>query len=72
MLPLPITEEPSIGSIERFEEYLSHNELELAMDELEGLGELNSDPLDFWHELASAAENMGLRDRAAIYRRRSG
>lgn len=36
-LPLPIKEESSVASVERFREWLSHNELELALDELEGL-----------------------------------
>ena len=41
------------------QEFLHHNELGLALDELQALGELCSAPREFWSELLSAAENMG-------------
>lgn len=52
------------GSIEAYEELLSHNELELAFDELEMLGEASSSSSEFWQELLAAAENMGLIEQA--------
>ncbi|MFO0916198.1 MAG: hypothetical protein U0795_24785 [Pirellulales bacterium] len=33
-----------IATLEAYNEYLDHNELELALDQLEGLGELNTVP----------------------------
>jgi hypothetical protein len=52
------------ASIAGFDECMHHNELELALDELEDLGLTNAPPADFWRELAMAAENMKLSDRA--------
>ena len=46
---------------------MAHNELELALAELEGLGEVNSCPPRFWRELLSAAQNMGLQKHARTY-----
>ena len=69
-LPLSIKEEPSVGSVERFHEWLAHNELELALDELEGLGQLNNCSSEFWRELLAAARNMNLRDHVARYERK--
>ena len=54
-------------SLPRYQEWLAHNELELALDELAGLGEANMAPKEFWHALAAAANNMGLKDRAKAY-----
>lgn len=47
---------------EEYAEYLDHNELELAMNALDDLGLLCGAPNEFWHQLASAASNMGLAD----------
>ncbi len=66
LLPSP-TKENEDGSVERFEDWMAHNELELALDELEGLGEVNSCPPRFWRELLSAAQNMGLQMHATRY-----
>lgn len=53
-----------------FEECLRHNEMELALDELEDLGLTSSPPAEFWRYLMYAAENMALGDRATDYKRR--
>ncbi len=73
LLPSPMVEFPEseAGSIRGFEDYLSHNELGLALDELEGLGEANHCPAEFWQELAAAAENMELTKQAEYYREKS-
>jgi len=60
------------ASADGFEECIRHNELELALDELEDLGLANTPTPEFWLELASAAANMELTDRAAELRHRSG
>ena len=66
-LPLSIKEEPSVGSVKRFHDWLAHNELELALDELEGLGQLNSCASEFWRELLAAARNMDLPEHVSRY-----
>jgi hypothetical protein len=57
-----------------YHEYLHHTEFELALDQLEFLGTQHTEdafqPL-FWEELALAAENMGMEERVADYRRRA-
>jgi hypothetical protein len=66
LLP-PITlEDPEIGTLARFNEWLDHNELELALDELVGLGELNQAEIPYWQRLVAAAENMGLTRQSRI------
>jgi hypothetical protein len=50
--------------------FLHHNELELALEELQELGELCFAPRVFWSELLLAAENMGLADNAYFIRQR--
>jgi hypothetical protein len=65
-------EDPESGTLAAYEDYLTHNELELALDELEGVGKLDGRPPGFWRELLAAAENMGLREHAARYRVRLG
>jgi hypothetical protein len=68
LLP-PITlEDPEIGTLARLNEWLEHNELELALDELVSLGELNQAELLYWQNLLAAAENMGLTRQSAILR----
>ena len=54
----------SIGTLDAYNEYLEHNELELALDQLEGLGELNRVPPAYWKNLANAAESMDLHERS--------
>jgi hypothetical protein len=49
----------------RLDEWLDHNELELALDELESPGEDNSVAPEYWQALVAAAERMGIDDRRA-------
>ncbi len=58
------------GSVKRYWEWLNHNELELALDELEMLAEVNAVQHAFWESLLSAADEMKLTDRAERYRAR--
>ena len=51
-----------------FEEYLEHNELELALNMLEELGELNLCRGGFWRRMQQAASAMGLDERIEEYR----
>ena len=50
------------GSVDRLVEWLDHNELELALDELESLGKDNFAPHAYWKHLQSAAGRMGLAE----------
>lgn len=52
------------ASVSRFEGWLDHNELELALDELEDIGTRVSGDEQFWMSLLAAAENMGLPEHA--------
>jgi hypothetical protein len=47
-----------------YEDWLAHNELELAFDELEGIGLEVTCNHAFWSELLAAAENMSLPEHA--------
>ena len=69
-----LPDEPAPGAdgatLSGFEECLRHNEMELALDELEDLGLTNAPPAEFWRRLMYAAENMDLSERAADFKRR--
>lgn len=53
--------------LSRYREYLEHNELELAADELEAAGDQHGRlPRDFWTHLRYAYEEMDLKDRAKL------
>ena len=60
---------PSDGRIEQllteFDDYLSHNELELALDALAEAGGVVSPPGIFWNRLVQAAELMELHEKKA-------
>ena len=56
--------------VSRYYELIEHNELELALDELEGLGEMNSASQRFWSHLRDAAQEMGLGGHLARFERR--
>ncbi len=58
------------GSAQQFGEWLDHNELELALDELEMLGEVNGVGRTFREFLLQAATEMNLNDHAMRYRER--
>jgi hypothetical protein len=60
------------ATVTGFEECLRHDEMELALDELEDLGLTNAPPPEFWRQLVQAAENMGLSERATDFERRMG
>jgi hypothetical protein len=47
----------------QYKEYLGHNELELAMDEIFYLGKESGYPSAFFSHLKLAAQNMGLTER---------
>jgi hypothetical protein len=56
-------------TIREFEEYLDHNELELACDMLESYAKDHSVSREFWMALRDAAIKMQLLDRARRYER---
>ena len=60
------------ATLSGFEECLHHNEMELALDELEDLGLTNAPSAEFWRHLMRAAENMGLTERVVDFRRKMG
>jgi hypothetical protein len=60
------------GTLDAFEEFLEHNELELAWDELEAVGARVSAPAEFWRKLARAAALMELPDKEAVAVGRAG
>jgi hypothetical protein len=64
-------QEPSLGTDDRYQEYLDANELQLALEELEGLGQQNEASPAFWDMLRTAAERMQLREHAVRYARRA-
>ncbi|HYJ07743.1 MAG TPA: hypothetical protein VEX18_02005, partial [Polyangiaceae bacterium] len=53
-----------------YQENLDHNELELALDDLEEAGDGTIQPPEFWEHLRWAAENMGLQERLETLRHR--
>ena len=50
--------------LREYDEFLHHNELELALDMLEEAVTQKAPPREFWEYLVLAAKNMGLEDRA--------
>ena len=69
-LPTSPSESPDRVRVAQFKEFLFQNELALALDELEGLGESNSVQAELWTRLLAAAEEMGLQSHAIRYRQR--
>lgn len=53
-----------------FSSFLDHNELELALDMLQELGELVTCRGGFWRDLERAAESMSLSNRIPYFRTR--
>jgi hypothetical protein len=53
-----------------YQENLDHNELELALDDLEEAGDGAIQSPAFWEHLRWAAENMGLEERVATLQQR--
>ena len=54
-------------AIRQYDEFLNHNELELACDMLEFYAEKHSVGAEFWIALRDAAEKMELSDRVRRY-----
>lgn len=48
------------GTASDFQEFLDHNELELSLDELEGMATANPTTTHFWFSLRAAASEMNL------------
>jgi hypothetical protein len=55
----------------RYHEFIGHNELELACDELEHYAKGHTAPKEFWIALRDAAIRMELFDRAKRYEQES-
>jgi hypothetical protein len=60
------------GSVEliddkQFVEYLGHNELELALDEIEAISDSFELPREFWQCLIKASNIMGLKEHSKRY-----
>lgn len=64
-LPNPeAKEEQQFRALEKaFLEYIEHNEIELALNKLEEMGEIVTARGGFWKDLIRVAETMGLSDR---------
>ncbi|MCG8312326.1 MAG: hypothetical protein MI976_03840 [Pseudomonadales bacterium] len=54
-------------SEERFNDYLSRNELGLALEELEGISLFNETPREFWQLLLKSANKMCLAKKSKEY-----
>lgn len=63
-LPEKLGEDSAARWLE-IEDFLHHNELGLALDDLEMLGNELDAPKEFWHELFLAAQKMELKEHAA-------
>ena len=61
----------SDADLDRYGEYLDHNELELALDALAEVGVARQAASEFWLALVEAAREMGLHERADQLNRRS-
>lgn len=70
LIPHPLKGSSEGGGLAEFEDFLSHNELGLAFDELELIGVENPCPPGFWREMLAAAENMQLFEQAKRCRAR--
>jgi hypothetical protein len=62
---------PLVGSIQEFEDFLDHNELELAWDALAEVARRTSDAERCWERLAEAARLMQLPGKADAAARHS-
>ncbi len=59
-----------VEGFSNYQEYVEHNELELALNVLVSLGELGSVNPSFWRNLKKAAEVMGLQSHYAGLRKK--
>jgi hypothetical protein len=72
-LPIPTAIDSKVEfdkAIAEYEDMLSRNELELALDALAAAGDLAAPRGGFWRDLERAAENMHLHARASHLRRK--
>ncbi len=60
LLAQPVQPGDEGGTAEAYQGWLENNELELALDELEMVGQANNVPDEYWRELAAAACLMNL------------
>jgi hypothetical protein len=60
-----------VGTLDEFDEFLEHNELELAWDALAEVAERCSAPKECWGKLARAADLMQLPDKRDMAQRRA-
>ena len=67
LLPHPLCEDEY--RIADYEEFLAQNELGLAFEFLEGIGEANECSREFWTALLAAAENMNSEQYALLCRK---
>jgi hypothetical protein len=58
-------------SLSRYYEFIEHNELELACDELEGSAKDRAVSGEFWLALRDAAKKMQLYEHAARFEKRA-
>lgn len=65
LLPATCKSNDEGGSLGAYVEWLEQNELELAFDELEALGNVNDVCHEYWEHLSAAARIMGLSAREA-------
>ena len=66
-LPEALQDPEVIALWQEIEGFLHHNELGLALDDLEILGSLLAAPVEYWRELLLAAQNMGSKEHAARF-----
>jgi len=60
----------SLDGYSQYQEYVGHNEFELALNVLEDLGEQASVNAAFWQSLKKAAEVMGLQSHYTALRQK--
>ncbi len=71
LAPADSSSNKSIALLKSHDENLSHNELELALDDLETLGEETNCGREYWLALVAAADQMGLQQRAVDLRKQA-
>src|SRR5258706_12477174 len=69
-VPLLFGGEEIRALLESYRDNVEHNELELALDDLEEAGGQAMQPPEFWEHLRWAAENMGLQPRVQTLQHR--
>lgn len=57
------------SDLSQYQEYLNHNELELALDELVAIGQRSIWDRAYWRALSAAATNMKLTERVEVCER---